>query len=68
LALVLSRRVGQSIIINGNVRITIEAVRSSSNVSVSIEAPSTVPIVRSELIERKAEESFQQGRLMAYGH
>jgi carbon storage regulator CsrA len=66
--LVLSRKIGQSIVISGNIRITIEAVRSANNASVSIEAPSNVPIVRSELLTQAAEDSRKRLAMMELAH
>ena len=51
--LVLSRRLNESIIINGNIRITIVGIRGN-HVRVGIEAPSSVPIIREELQDRFA--------------
>ena len=49
--LVLSRKLNESIIIDGNIRITIVGVRGSQ-VRVGIEAPASVPIIREELQAR----------------
>jgi len=46
--LVLRRKVGQQIIIAGNIRITVFALQGQQ-VKIGIEAPADVPIVRAEL-------------------
>ena len=53
--LVLRRKVGQQIIIAGNIRITVFALQGQQ-VKIGIEAPADVPIVRAEL----ASQSEQQ--------
>jgi carbon storage regulator len=49
--LVLSRKLNESIIIDGNIRITIVGIRGN-HVRVGIEAPGSVPIIREELQDR----------------
>lgn len=49
--LVLSRKLNESIIVNGNIRITVVGIRGN-HVRVGIEAPGSVPIIREELRER----------------
>ncbi len=51
--LVLSRRENESIVIDGNIKITILGIRGSQ-IRLGIEAPKEVPICRSELIESGA--------------
>ncbi|GIW90948.1 MAG: hypothetical protein KatS3mg109_1380 [Pirellulaceae bacterium] len=46
--LVLSRKQGESLIINGDIRVTVTRI-SGNRVSIGIEAPSDVRIVRAEL-------------------
>ena len=46
--LVLSRKVGQELVINGNIRITVSRI-SGSRVTLGISAPDEVRIVRGEL-------------------
>ena len=53
--LVLSRKLNESIIIDGTIRITIVGIRSH-HVRVGIEAPDSIPIIREELCERLAAE------------
>lgn len=49
--LVLSRRVGESIVINDNIKVTI--VSSDGNtIRVGIDAPKDIPIMRSELLPK----------------
>lgn len=47
--LVLSRKVSETIVINGNIRVTVTAVRGKE-VRVAVEAPREVPIHREELL------------------
>lgn len=49
--LILRRRVGESIIIAGNIRITVEAIEGKRAVKLSIEAPQEVKIIREEIAE-----------------
>ena len=49
--LVLSRKIHQSIVIDGNIRITMISVRGQQ-VRISIDAPQEVPIYRGELLKR----------------
>jgi carbon storage regulator len=46
--LVLSRKVNESIIVNGNIRITVVGIRGNQ-ARIGIEAPDSVRIVREEL-------------------
>jgi carbon storage regulator len=46
--LVLSRKLGQTIIINGNVRVTVVSIRGNQ-IRLGIEAPNSVKIFREEL-------------------
>jgi carbon storage regulator len=48
--LVLSRKQSQSIIINGNIRITVVSIRGNQ-VRIGVEAPASVPVFREELCE-----------------
>lgn len=48
--LVLSRRLNESILINGDTRVTVLAIRGNQ-IRLGIEAPSHVKVVRSELLE-----------------
>jgi carbon storage regulator len=48
--LVLTRRLGEEIVIAGNIRVKVVAIRGSS-IRVGIDAPSSVRVVRAELLE-----------------
>ena len=52
--LVVSRKPGESIIIGGNVRVTIVEARSDGRVRIAIEAPNDVRIDREEVHAAKA--------------
>jgi carbon storage regulator len=52
--LVLSRRVGEEIVIHGNIRLTIVAVKGNG-VRVGIAAPPSVTVDRKEIHDRRAE-------------
>jgi carbon storage regulator len=49
--LILTRKVGESITIADNIRVTIQAIRGQQ-VRLGIAAPAEVPIFRQELLER----------------
>ena len=49
--LVLSRKLNESIIVDGNIRITIVGIRGN-HVRVGIEAPDSIPIIREEMRDR----------------
>jgi carbon storage regulator len=51
--LVLTRRIGEEIVINDNIRLTVLAVRGGQ-IRLGLSAPPSVHVVRSELIERDA--------------
>lgn len=48
--LILTRQVGESIIINDNIRITVTRIQGGE-VKIGIDAPDEINIVRSELLE-----------------
>jgi carbon storage regulator len=48
--LVLTRKLNESIIINGNIRVTVIAIRGNQ-IRLGIEAPGEVPIYREELLQ-----------------
>ena len=54
--LVLARRVGEEIVINGNVRITILETRGGQ-VRLGITAPPTVPVLCCEILDRRPQSS-----------
>jgi carbon storage regulator len=51
MSLVLSRRIGESILIGENIRVVITAI-AGNQVRIGIEAPPEVKIVRNELLPR----------------
>jgi carbon storage regulator len=51
--LVLTRRIGEEIVINGNIRVTVVKVKGDQ-VRIGIEAPANVPVDRQEVHERRA--------------
>tara|TARA_R110002096_G_scaffold315227_4_gene509461 strand:- start:942 stop:1106 length:165 start_codon:yes stop_codon:yes gene_type:complete len=53
--LCLSRRVGESIIIDGDIKVTVLRI-NSSQVKIGIAAPDDVLILREELVEEEAGE------------
>ena len=52
--LVLTRRVDESIYIGDNIRITVVKIKGSQQISVGIDAPRDVSIVREELVVGRA--------------
>lgn len=54
--LVISRKFGEELVIGDNIIVSIQRV-SGDCVRLGIEAPKEIPVVRSELIEQKDEES-----------
>ena len=52
--LVLGRRVGEEIVINGDIRVTVVAIRGHQ-VRLGITAPKTVSVAREELLDRVVE-------------
>lgn len=59
--LVLSRTLNESIIINGDIRVTVAGLRGNQ-VRIGIEAPDSVAIFRNELFERSCREDQGNGR------
>jgi carbon storage regulator len=53
--LILTRRIGETIVINGNIRVTVLGVKGAQ-VRVGIEAPADMPVDREEIHERKQQE------------
>jgi carbon storage regulator len=51
MSLVLSRRIGESILIGENIRVVITAI-AGNQVRIGIDAPKDVPILREELLPR----------------
>lgn len=62
--LILSRKPGDAILIDGGIRIVVLAVESGG-VRLGIDAPQSVGIVREEVAERIAEENRRAGALPA---
>jgi carbon storage regulator len=58
LMLVLTRRVGEEIVINGNIRVIVTAVEGNK-VRLGIIAPPSVPVDRKEVHDRRAEFEFE---------
>jgi carbon storage regulator len=54
--LMLSRRIGEEIVIAGNIRVTVVAVKGK-HVRLGITAPSSVPVARWELLAECSEEA-----------
>jgi carbon storage regulator len=52
--LVLTRRVGEEIVIDGNIRVTIVAI-NGNKIRLGIDAPPSVPVDRKEVHDRRAE-------------
>lgn len=52
--LVLTRKVGEEIIIDSNIRVTVVSVKGDK-VRIGITAPSSVPVDRKEVHERRSE-------------
>lgn len=58
--LILTRRVGEAILIDGGVRIVVLGV-DGGGVRLGIEAPSSIGIVREEIVQRITEENVRAG-------
>jgi carbon storage regulator len=59
--LVLSRKINETIVIGGNIRVTMTAIRSSQ-VRLAIEAPPDVPIFREELLNGAPDGEPERGQ------
>ena len=55
--LVLTRRVGEEIVIDGNIRVVVVSV-TGDKIRLGITAPSSITVDRKEVHERKAEFEF----------
>jgi carbon storage regulator len=53
--LVLTRRVGEKIVIDGNIVVTVCQIRGYQQCRIGIEAPKEMPILREELIDERHE-------------
>lgn len=56
--LVLSRRVGEALVINGEIRVTLLAIEGE-RARIGIEAPRSVPVVREELFDAVRAENLE---------
>jgi carbon storage regulator len=57
--LVLSRKIGEKIIINDNIEVTVVDIKGNT-IRLGIVAPKDIPIARGELIESKNERNSSQ--------
>ena len=64
--LVLSRKSNESIVIDGNIKVMIVAIQGQS-VKLGIDAPSSVPVNRSEVQQRIAFERARSSQEKKYG-
>lgn len=48
----LTRRVGEALVVNGNIEITIDEIRTKNQVKLRIEAPGETTIFRKEIQDR----------------
>lgn len=58
--LILTRRAGEAILMDGGVRIVVLGI-DSSGVRLGIEAPASIGILREEVVQRIAEENVRAG-------
>lgn len=58
--LVLSRRVGERLLINGNITVVISRI-AGNRVTIGVEAPSEVQILRGEKAKPKQDDRREQG-------
>jgi carbon storage regulator len=65
--LVLSRRVGEEIVIDGSIRVVIVAVQGNK-VRLGVEAPPHVPVDRQEIHERRSEGRLPPAKEPAGNH
>jgi carbon storage regulator len=63
--LILARKHGESVIINGNVRVTVLPSSSGNRIELGFEAPLEVTIDREEIFLRKDRERKEQARARA---
>lgn len=65
--LVLSRRPGEEIIINGNIRVTVVSVKGD-RVRIGVDAPGDVPVDRAEVHKRRQEFGDEPSHVFAGAH
>jgi carbon storage regulator len=58
LMLVLTRRIGEEIVIDGNIRVVVTAIQGQK-VRLGITAPPSIPVDRKEVHDRRAEFEFE---------
>lgn len=58
--LVLTRRIGQSILIGDEIEVTLEAVRGPNSVRISVRAPRQLQVLRREVLERDNNQPLTQ--------
>lgn len=58
--LILTRRIGESLQIGDNIKVSVLSVRGNQ-IQIGIEAPPEVPVHRQEIYERLKREQLQQG-------
>jgi carbon storage regulator len=65
--LVLSRRPGEEIIINGNIRVTVVSVKGD-RVRIGVDAPGDIPVDRAEVHKRRKEFGDEPSHVYAGHH
>lgn len=58
--LVLSRKIGEKIIIGDNIEVTVVNIMDGGKIRIGITAPRDVPIARKELFDRHAKKESEQ--------
>ena len=64
--LVLTRRIGEEIIIDGNIRVTLVAMKGGQ-VRIGITAPPSVPVSREELLQKQNHDHALSGSVPSCG-
>ena len=65
--LILTRRVGETVMIGNDVTVTVLGVKGNQ-VRIGVNAPKDVAVHREEIYERIKREEDQEGRAPSYGH